>query len=220
MLAREGYVVLEIGYNLPQYGQENLFTRRTPQPLEYFETAIKRLLQHPKSYGDKVAVIGQSKGVDLAIGIATKMPNLVEVAITNSGHLLNPILIPQSFRNHTIPNIMSNFIEEMLEYVELGILVMDDEGYMRNQHGQFQFYHHNFDPLFQQLNDGNWAFSYSVAAEMKRMGYNLNAANKIVHCQTLQDPTHSDWFKLITDHNYSCCASLVNFYVFVLFLTK
>ena len=58
MLAREGYMVFEIGYNLPQYGQENLFTRKTPQPLEYFEKAIRRLLAHPKSCGDKVAVVG------------------------------------------------------------------------------------------------------------------------------------------------------------------
>jgi len=65
MLAREGYIVLEIGYNLPQHGQENLFLRKTAQPLEYFEAAINKLLQHPKSYGDRVAIVGQSKGSDL-----------------------------------------------------------------------------------------------------------------------------------------------------------
>ena len=124
MLAREGYMVFEIGYNLPQYGQENLFTRTSAQPLEYFERAIKQLLSHPKAYGDKVAVMGQSKGVDLAIGVATNMPNLVEVAITNSGHLLNPIMIPQTYKTSTIPCIMGTMFEPSKEQFVMQKLIL------------------------------------------------------------------------------------------------
>jgi len=110
MLAREGYIVLELGYNLPQYGQENFFTRTSPFRLEYFEEAIKRLLRHPKSYGEKVAIIGQSKGVDLAVGVATLMPELVEVSITNSGYMNIPIGVPHTFRGQMFRNTMTPFL--------------------------------------------------------------------------------------------------------------
>jgi len=64
MLAHEGYTVLELGYNLPKYGQTDLFARHPqndPLTLEYFEMAIRQLLRHPKTYGDKICVIGQCK---------------------------------------------------------------------------------------------------------------------------------------------------------------
>ena len=64
MLANEGYTVMEIGYNLPE--QDNIFTSTSPMKLEYFENAIRQLLAHPKSYGDRVCVIGQCKGGDIA----------------------------------------------------------------------------------------------------------------------------------------------------------
>lgn len=68
MLAREGYLVMELGYNLPQYGQQSLFLRHELD-LEYFIQSAKLLLQHPKSYGDRVVVMGQSKGADIAIAL-------------------------------------------------------------------------------------------------------------------------------------------------------
>jgi hypothetical protein len=51
MLAREGYFVLELGYNLPQYGQIPVYDRPSFQ-LEYIEEAISRVLAHPKVYGE------------------------------------------------------------------------------------------------------------------------------------------------------------------------
>ena len=68
MIAREGYLVMEIGYNLPQYGQKNLFLR-SELDLEYFVQAAKKLLKHDKCYGDRVVVMGQSKGGDLALAL-------------------------------------------------------------------------------------------------------------------------------------------------------
>ena len=44
-LANEGYLVQELGYNLPQYGLTPIFTRESFQ-LEYIEKAIKRLLHY------------------------------------------------------------------------------------------------------------------------------------------------------------------------------
>ena len=103
MLAREGYCVLELGYNLPQYGQKNLFTRTDPISADYFAEAIRRFLKHPKVYGDQVALLGQSKGVDIAIGVASLFPELISVVITNSGHLMSPIVLPLAKGSNVIP---------------------------------------------------------------------------------------------------------------------
>ena len=62
MLAHQGYTVLELGYNLPQYGLESMFTRTVPYSMDYFERAVRKLLDHWTVYGDKAAVLGQSKG--------------------------------------------------------------------------------------------------------------------------------------------------------------
>ena len=91
MLAREGYLVLELCYNMPQYGQESLFTRKTPIDVSYFEEAINKLLSHPTCYGDKVCIIGHSKGCDLALGVASLLSDKVELTITNSGMISNPV---------------------------------------------------------------------------------------------------------------------------------
>ena len=58
MLAREGYTVLELAYNVPKYGQELIYYRTSPFDLSYFEEAAKRLLSHESVYGDKIGVIG------------------------------------------------------------------------------------------------------------------------------------------------------------------
>lgn len=90
MLAREGYTVLELGYNLPQYGQENMFFRTEPIDISYFEQAARRLLTHHSVYGDKVAVVGQSKGVEFAVAFGCLVPDLVEVTLVNSSYVSNP----------------------------------------------------------------------------------------------------------------------------------
>jgi len=61
MLAGQGYTVLELGYNLPQYGQPDMYSRPSI-PLEYVESAIDQLLKHPKVYGDQICLAGHSKG--------------------------------------------------------------------------------------------------------------------------------------------------------------
>jgi hypothetical protein len=49
-LANAGYFVLELGYNLPQYGQQDIYDRRHFS-VEYIEDAIDNVLRHPKVYG-------------------------------------------------------------------------------------------------------------------------------------------------------------------------
>lgn len=91
MLAREGFVVLELCYNMPKYGQESLHTRQTPIDISYIELAIKKVLAHYKSYGDRICLMGHSKGCDLVLGAASLLPDLVELVISNSCNVTNPM---------------------------------------------------------------------------------------------------------------------------------
>ena len=56
--------MLELGYNLPNFGQKNFFSHdmQTPYDLDYIKKSIKKILDHPKVYGDRIAVVGQSLG--------------------------------------------------------------------------------------------------------------------------------------------------------------
>ena len=81
MLAREGYTVLELGYNVPQYGHKDYYSRKKPFDLKYIEMAIRKVLNHHSVYGDKVAIVGQSKGAELATAAACLMPHLIELSV-------------------------------------------------------------------------------------------------------------------------------------------
>ena len=89
MLAREGYTVLELGYNVPQYGHKDYYSRKKPFDLKYIEMAIRKVLNHHSVYGDKVAMVGQSKGAELATAAASLMPHLIELSV----RFVNLILI-------------------------------------------------------------------------------------------------------------------------------
>ena len=81
MLANEGYVVLELGYNVPKFGQRNFFSHTDDDPfdLQYIRSVIDKLLAHPKVYGDKICIMGQSKGAELASAAAALMPEVIEL---------------------------------------------------------------------------------------------------------------------------------------------
>ena len=96
-LANDGFIVLELGYNLPQYGQESIYFRPS-FPLEYIKSAIERLLAQEivKLSGfasNSIAILGHSKGGDLAIAAACLFPELISLAIVNSCHLKGPVFV-------------------------------------------------------------------------------------------------------------------------------
>jgi acetyl esterase/lipase len=49
--------------------------------------AIDKLLAHNTVYGDKVAIMGQSKGAEISAGVACMLPNKIEVALLNSSYI-------------------------------------------------------------------------------------------------------------------------------------
>ena len=49
--------------------------------------AIDKLLAHHTVYGDKVAIMGQSKGSEIAAAAACLLPNKIEIALLNSNQI-------------------------------------------------------------------------------------------------------------------------------------
>ena len=184
MLAHEGYTVLELGYNLPQYGQDDFFTRTKPFDILYFEEAIKKLLQHHTVYGDRVAVLGQSKGIEFAGAAGALLPNLVEVIITNSGLLSNPSWLPNVYYDRTFDHVgfdMNRLIEDTFDPRKDVLEIRE----------QFSLYSWKDELLFNRNSDLSWSFNKDILKKAVDNGFPLSSANKIVHCQTLADPIHS-----------------------------
>ena len=99
-LANEGFVVLELGYNLPQYGLEPVYTRKSFE-LEYIEQAIKRLLNLPKCSDFKtIAILGHSKGGDLALAASATFPDKIKLSIVNSCHLASPVFVDTTYNSN------------------------------------------------------------------------------------------------------------------------
>jgi dienelactone hydrolase len=87
LLASRGYAALALGYfnmpGLPQ-GLVNI-------PLEYFETAIAWLREHGRPAGGFVAVMGRSRGGELALLLGASLPEInAVVAYVPSGVLFGP----------------------------------------------------------------------------------------------------------------------------------
>ncbi|MEM9545074.1 MAG: acyl-CoA thioester hydrolase/BAAT C-terminal domain-containing protein [Bacteroidota bacterium] len=76
-LAAEGYTVLALSY----FKSEGLPQHLAEIPLEYIEKATRTLLKHPTVLGNKAAIIGGSKGGELALLMAAYYPDLYNACI-------------------------------------------------------------------------------------------------------------------------------------------
>jgi dienelactone hydrolase len=76
-LAAEGYTVLALSY----FKSEGLPNNLAEIPLEYIEEATRKLLNHSTVSGDKAAIIGGSKGGELALLMASYYPQLYKKCI-------------------------------------------------------------------------------------------------------------------------------------------
>lgn len=73
-LARNGFVALSIPYT----GTDGLPELPEEIPLEYFESALKWLREQPEVNADKIVVMGASRNAELALVIASSLPELVD----------------------------------------------------------------------------------------------------------------------------------------------
>ncbi|XP_072274971.1 acyl-coenzyme A amino acid N-acyltransferase 1-like [Pyxicephalus adspersus] len=84
LLASRGFVVFALAY----FGYEDLPRSFQKLHLEYFEEAADLLLKHPKVAGPKLGVLGVSKGAEIALLLASYLPQIgATVSINGTGNV-------------------------------------------------------------------------------------------------------------------------------------
>ena len=133
-LANEGFVVLELGYNLPQYGLEPVYTRKSFE-LEYIEQAIARLLNHPKCLDfETIAILGHSKGGDLALAASATFPDKIKLSIVNSCHLASPVFVDTTYNSNGLNIRFEN--NGCNPHQLLSAAYKDENGFLRLKSGK------------------------------------------------------------------------------------
>ncbi len=77
LLAAHGFAALALGY----FGAPGLPAHISSTPLEYFERALKWLHREFKPLVDFIAVMGQSRGGELSLLLASEYPDLVSAVV-------------------------------------------------------------------------------------------------------------------------------------------
>ncbi|XP_060627153.2 bile acid-CoA:amino acid N-acyltransferase [Anolis sagrei] len=99
LLASKGFVVLALAY----FAYDDLPQSLTEVNLEYFQEAAILLLNHTKVRGPGVGVIGLSKGAEIALAMATFLPQIVAAVCINGATYMNGA--PLCFGDVHIPAI-------------------------------------------------------------------------------------------------------------------
>jgi dienelactone hydrolase len=81
LLAREGYATMALSY----FNDEGLPAHMVELPLEYVERALDSLKARPGVRADQIAVMGYSKGAELALLIASRRPDVGAVVAIAPG---------------------------------------------------------------------------------------------------------------------------------------
>ena len=159
-LANHGYMVLELGYNLPQYNQLPIYTRPS-FPLEYVRQAAERLLAHKNAIHDKLTIVGHSKGGDIGISAAIELNDIIDMAIINSCMLFGPVFTKTSYKNTTYAH--GGCTAELLVNEANKV-----DGFLRLEAGMCQSTRTPLGKFFLQDENGDYNLNYDVCRERKR----------------------------------------------------
>lgn len=85
LLASHGYVALALVY----FGTDGLPKRLARVPLEYFERAIDWLQNRPEVIGERIGVIGSSRGGELALLLGATFPQIKAVVASAPSGLIH-----------------------------------------------------------------------------------------------------------------------------------
>ncbi|MBX9922887.1 MAG: hypothetical protein K2Y01_02135 [Rhabdochlamydiaceae bacterium] len=79
-LSRKGFAVLGLAY----WGVDALPENLENIPLEYFENALHWLGSHPKVQENRVSIVGQSRGAELALLLGSIFPNHIRSIVASA----------------------------------------------------------------------------------------------------------------------------------------
>ena len=105
------------------------------------------------------------------------MPELVEVSVTNSHHVASPLPVPYSYKGKTWENISFDFSK-------LGTRKLNGKEFVNNDLFPLSF---NKELIFRKEKN-EWSYDKDIMTYLIKNGFPLKRANKLVHCQTLDDP--------------------------------
>ncbi|XP_066043452.1 acyl-coenzyme A amino acid N-acyltransferase 2-like isoform X1 [Chamaea fasciata] len=114
LLASRGFAVLALAF----FAYDDLPRVLAQLDLEYFEEAAELLLQHPKIRGPGLGVVGVSKGAEVALAMATFLPQVVATVWINGTAFLhgNPLV----YKELRIPPIP--YYTERILFTEVGAM--------------------------------------------------------------------------------------------------
>ena len=151
--------------------------------LEYFQQATKKLLSNEKCYGDRVAVVGQCKGSDIALGLASVCPELVELTVTQAGSIQAPIACDLSFGERVFKKMELPASVDSLP-LSSHLFTINDDGFISPTWGTFGVLYGPDDFLFKMdENTGDWGINYDEAKKIRENGFPLKNIPKIFHFQ-------------------------------------
>jgi len=138
------------------------------------------------------------KGGDLAHAIGSLLPNLVELVITNSCYVINPIGVDLTYKSLRYPSNWPSYnAETAYKYERENVHYnQDDHGLysfnspIPNGNGYFRMFHYDNNFMFAAKN-GEWVLNRDAFMKSKQAGYPITETNKIVHFQTTADPTQA-----------------------------
>ncbi|TRY56952.1 hypothetical protein DNTS_023885 [Danionella cerebrum] len=122
LLAKNGFAVFALAFQ----GYQDLPKRADRFHLEYFEESVDFLREQPEVKGQKVGNISISKSGDLALSMATFLPNLAATVWINGCNANT--LVPVYYKDIVIPPLL--FDTKRIKMTPLGLVdigeVMDD----------------------------------------------------------------------------------------------
>lgn len=114
-LANHGYAALGLAY----FGEPGVPKDLKEIPLEYFERAIQYLQKRPEIDGDRIGVMGASRGGELALLLGATFPQIKAVV----GQVAGPILFGANVDENPLPSAWTFRGRPLPAITEMGALV-------------------------------------------------------------------------------------------------
>lgn len=154
---------------------------------------FRKLLKHEKAYGERVVLMGQCKGTDLAVAFGSLRPDLVEFVIAQAGITQLPVATDTSYRGKRWKRIEMDYLqaEELIKLQKYFDYPKDSDDFFRLKYGSCVTLKGEHGPLFieDKEENGKFLFNEKSAESVKEQAFPVHQINKLFFFSTLNDPT-------------------------------